>query len=282
MRAMRALRAISLGVRFVMGATLGTALGVVFFFVALARAARPIHAEGVLCTGELLPRDPELGARLAGPVLVRFSGAFADQRGQKADVLGLLLRLRQREYADSVDPRQGDQDLLLGSFESFLTAARDRAATDVADYLANHYSTVAPWWLPGRGAATLRLTRLPSVTDVSSDTRPSGPGAAPSVAAAEPAAAEPPPRSTLGSRIDRLDAALASDRARLLLVADLDGTARVELAELRLLARVELQDHTMQASMFNCGRGVRPVGFRNGLRATLYPMSQFGRLLRGR
>ena len=64
MRAMRALGAISLGVRFVMGATLGTALGVVFFFVALARAARPIHAEGVLCTGELLPRDPELGARL--------------------------------------------------------------------------------------------------------------------------------------------------------------------------------------------------------------------------
>jgi hypothetical protein len=33
--------------------------------------------------------------------------------------------------------------------------------------------------------------------------------------------------------------------------------------------------------MFRQGRAIRPVGFRNGVRATVYPISQLARRLRG-
>lgn len=246
------------GVRFAVGASLGVGLGVVFFVVALVRSARPVHAEGLVCRAKLVPRDGVLGPVLAGPALARFSGAFTDERGQRADVLGLILRLRTEDHerAAGVD---GDQDLLLATFESFRTAARDRDATDVSDYLANTYSSVAPWWLPGLGPATLRLAR---VTNVSTAT-----------VNREPASA--------ASRRERLERALASGQAILLLAAELDGERR-ELAEVHLLERLDESGHALRGSMLRCGRGVRPVGFRNGLRATLYPMSQFGRRLRGR
>lgn len=252
-REMRALVAIWCGARFAVGAGLGVALGVGFFLVALVRSARPVHAEGLVCRARLLPRDGELGPRLAGPALARFSGAFTDERGQRADVLGLILRLR-TEDDERASGLAGDQDLLLATFESFRTAARDRASTDVSDYLANRYSSVAPWWLPGKGPATLRLAR---VTNVSVATTNEG-----------------------ALRRERLDEALAGGPVVLLLTADLGGERR-ELAEVHLLERLDEPGHALRGSMVRCGRGVRPVGFRNGLRATLYPMSQLGRRLRG-
>lgn len=255
---MRTLVAIWSGARFAVGAGLGAGLGVVFFLLALVRSARPVHAEGLVCRARLVPRDGELGPRLAGPALARFSGAFTDERGGGADVLGLLLRLRTDEHERAAG-LTGDQDLLLATFESFRTAARDRASTDVSDYLANAYSSVAPWWLPGCGPATLRLAR---VTNVSAATANRG-------------------ATSSAPRRERLDRALANGEVILLLTAELAGERR-ELAEVHLLERLDEPGHALRGSMMRCGRGVRPVGFRNGMRATLYPMSQFGRRLRGR
>jgi hypothetical protein len=151
----------------------------------------------------------------------------------------------------STDVRHGDQDLLLGSFESFRTAGRDRANTNVGDYLANGYSTVTPWWLAGHGPVTLRLV---------------------------PPAALPADRGA--DRLARLDADLTADRARFELAIGTGG-AQVALAELRLIERLAIDDRGLRASMFRNGRGVRPLGLRNGVRATVYPMSQVARRLRG-
>lgn len=242
---MRALSAIGLMILFAIGALLGLVLGVVIFPVSLYRRARAVHAEGVVCRAELVAHGPEIAA-LAGPALVRLSGAFEGQRSTAADVLGLDLRLQR---AASDDPRTGDQDLLFGTFESFASAGRDRARTNVGDYLANAYSTVTPWWVAGHGAVILRLIAPP---------------------------AQPAERGA--DRLARLDADLAAGRARFALA--ITSAAQV-VGELRLVARAELDDRGLRASMFRHGRGVRPLGLRNGIRATVYPLSQAARRLRG-
>lgn len=242
---MRVLGAIGLMILFAIGALLGLVLGVVIFPISLYRGARAVHARGVVCRAELVAHDPAIRA-LAGPALVRLSGAFHDQRATAADVLGLDLRM-QRTASD--DPRTGDQDLLFGSFESFATAGRDRASTNVGDYLANAYSTVTPWWVASHGAVILRLVAPPA--------RPADRGA---------------------DRLARLDADLAAGSARFALA--LVTPAHV-VGELRLISRAELDDRGLRASMFRHGRGVRPLGLRNGIRATVYPISQAARRLRG-
>jgi len=242
---MRVLLAIGLFALFVLGAVLGLVVGVVVFPVSLYRAARAVHADGVVCRAELVARDPAAD-RLAGPAVVRMSGAFEGQATTGSDVLGVLLRIPPDDAA------RGDQDLLFGSFESFLTAARDRAATDTGDYLANRYSTVTPWWLTSYGPVILRLIAPP-----------------------------PAARERGSDRLARLDADLAADRARFSL-AVVRPAGDAVLAELRLIERLAVDDRTLRASMFRQGRGLRPLGLRNGIRATVYPMSQLARRLRGR
>jgi hypothetical protein len=206
-----------------------------------------VHAEGVVCRARLTSRHPTADL-LAGPALVRLSGALASQATTGTDVLGVDLRL---QPVGKDDAAYGDQDLLLGSFESFLTVARDRARTDAGDYLANRYSTVTPWWLTGHGPVILRLVPPP------------------------PAAAD------RGSdRLARLDADLATGRAGFTLMVG-TGSGELALADLQLTERVDIDGRRLRASMFRHGRGVRPLGLRNGIRATVYPMSQLARRLRG-
>jgi hypothetical protein len=244
------LAAIGLGLLFLIGALLGVAIGIVVFFVSLYRAARAVHAKGVVCRAELIAKDGKLGPQLAGPALVRLSGAFAGQATKGTDVLGLAIRMQRRPEPDA---RVGDQDLLLGTFESFATASRDRANTNTADYLANQYSTVTPWWVPRTGPAILRLRPLHE--------REGG--------------------ERGGERVARLDADVAADRARMMLSVHHGGTA-VDVAELRLVERLPIDAHALRASMFRQGRAVRPLGLRNGIRAVVYPLSQLARGLRGR
>jgi hypothetical protein len=247
---MRVLGAIGLMILFAIGAMLGLLIGLVIFPVSLYRAARAVHAEGVVCRAELIARTPA-AHHLAGPALVRLSGAFAGQATAGSDVLGVDIRMQRTASADA---RHGDQDLLLGSFESFRTAGRDRANTNAGDYLANAYSTVTPWWIAGHGAVVLRLAPV-----VAPAAMPAGRGA---------------------DRLARLDADLSAGRARFELAVG-TGAARVAIAELRLVERIAIDDRGLRASMFRQGRGVRPLGLRNGVRATVYPMSQTARRLRG-
>jgi len=247
MAAMRPAIAIYLWIRFAIGALLGLVIGVVVFPISWYRAARAVHAEGVVCRAELIIDDPR-ACRLAGPALVRLSGALERQATTGCDVLGLEIRL-QRTASD--DAAQGDQDLLFGTFESFHTAARDRAQTRSDDYLANRYSTVTRWWMPGHGPMILRLLPPP-----------------------------PAPADRGRDRVGRLTADLAAARARFQLVAT-TRKGEIELGELRLLQRLAIDDRTLRTSMLRQGRGVRPLGVRNGIRLCVYPMSQLARRLRG-
>jgi hypothetical protein len=242
-----ALAAVGLGVLFLVGALFGLVIGVAVFFVSLYRGARAVHAEGVVCRAELIARDG-IGQQLAGPALVRLSGAFEGQATSGTDVLGLDIRMQR---APNRNASVGDQDLLLGTFESFATAKRDRAATNVADYLANKYSTVTPWWVTGTGPAILRLRPAQQSAAVGAD------------------------------RVARLDADIAADRARMVLSVHGSGAA-IDVAELRLVERLPGDAHVLRASMFRQGRALRPLGLRNGIRATVYPLSQLARSLRGR
>jgi hypothetical protein len=261
---MKVLAGFGLGILFVLGAVVGVGLGALFFVISWVRGGRAVHKEGVVCRAEVVARDHPLGRALAGPTVVRLSGAFTDQRSRGSDVLGMMVRWPHPEGPAVA----AAQDLLLGTFESFRTAARDRAATNAHDYLANRYSTVTPWWASGIGPCILRLSPVACVTERRSP---------PSAASVNDAQTEHD--SPLPSRLDLLDAALASDSARMILLLE-RGYSSTEIAELRLIERAAIPDHHMRASMFRCQRGLRPVGFRNGLRATLYPMSQSGRGLR--
>lgn len=242
---MRVFAAIGLLILFAIGSVVGLLFGLVVFPISLLRGARAVHREGVVCRAEIVARDPA-GQRLAGPALVRLSGAFESQTGT-SDVLGLDIRMQR---TPSRDARDGDQDLLLGSFESFRTARRDRANTNPGDFVANRYSTVTPWWIDDEGPVKLRLVPPP-----------------------------PLPADRAADRLSRLDLDLAADRARFALAVD--GSRERVIAELRLLERIEVDDRKLRASMFRQGRGVRPLGLRNGIRATVYPISQTARRLRG-
>lgn len=243
---MRVLAAIGLAILFVLGTVVGLVIGLVIFPISLVRGRRAVHAEGVVCRAEIVAHDP-VGRRLAGPALVRLSGALQSQTGS-SDVLGLDIRMQK---TPSSDARDGDQDLLLGSFESFRTARRDRARTNTGDYVANRYSTVTPWWVTAEGPVLLRLVPPP-----------------------------PLPADRGPDRLSRLDVDLATDRARFSIAVDAGAQERV-IAELRLVERLAIDDRTLRASMFRQGRGVRPLGLRNGIRATVYPISQTARRLRG-
>lgn len=145
----------------------------------------------------------------------------------------------------------GTQDLLLGTFESFATARHDRAATVANDFLANGYASVTPWWVPGFGVAHLRMV---------------------------PVGTRPPERGA--TRLARLDADLAADAARMTLFVEVAGR-RTAIGDLGLLARLPADEPGLRASMFHTGRGIWPLGLRNGIRATTYPLSRAGRTLRG-
>jgi hypothetical protein len=159
--------------------------------------------------------------------------------------------MRRPADAASLDARVGDQDLSFGTFRSFRTAVDDRAHTNVRDYLANAYSSVTPWWVPELGPVVFHLAPPP---------------------------AQPEDRGA--NRLARLDADLAADRARLAVSARA-GERTIEVAELRLVERLAIDGRALRVSMFRQGRAVRPVGFRNGVRATVYPISEAARRLRG-
>jgi len=115
----------------------------------------------------------------------------------------------------------------------------------------DRYSTVTRWWMPGHGPMILRLLPPP-----------------------------PAPADRGRDRVGRLTADLAAARARFQLVAT-TRKGEIELGELRLLQRLAIDDRTLRTSMLRQGRGVRPLGVRNGIRLCVYPMSQLARRLRG-
>lgn len=234
-------------VLYLVGALLGLVVGIGFFLASLIRGRRALHADGVICRAEVIAKDSVVGPKLAGPALVRLSGALTSDGSPAQDILGFEIRMQR---AASSDVRVGDQDLLLASFESFGEIGKAKASTNVSDYLANMYSTVTPWLVPGIGPAIVRC-------------RPSG------------------PRTTsTGHRGAHLDADIAADRARMMLSVERGGTS-IDIAEVRIIERLPDDLRSLRTSMSRHGRGVRAVGLRNGIRVSVYPLSQLARALRG-
>lgn len=239
------------GVRLSLGAIVGVAIAPLVFLWSLARGRRAVHADGVLARATVIAADDPIAARLTGPAVVRLSGALMDEGEAGSDILGMSLRWLPEADADLT---QGDQDLLLGTFASFWQLGRARARTRVDDYLANHYQSVSPWWLRGLGVVKLEAVPRPAGGD------------------AQGADRAPDRRARLAADIEagraRFELRVAGDEPR-------------ALAEVRLESLLSGDGRRFRTSMARTGRGLRPLGARNGIRVIVYPVSQIARRLRG-
>jgi len=145
------------------------------------------------------------------------------------------------------------QDLPLATFEAFVKLGAATKDTNIGDYLANEYASVTPWRVHGLGIVWLRAIPNAHV-------------------------------AATGTRVDRLDAAIAAGHAKLVLEArEAPGptaAVRRRLAELSLVERTA-DDKAFTISMFHTAAGFVPTGVRNGIRGVVYPTSQLARRLRG-
>ncbi len=237
------MRTIGLALLFFLGALTGVVVGFFVFWISLFRGVRAFHPRGSTCRAEVTALDDVVGPRLAGAARVRLSPVSGTEDDTGKAVIGLAMKL-------------GDgQDLPIATFEAFLSVKKDREKIDPTDYLHNEYASVTPWRVRGLGIVWFRVIPVPDAA----------------------------PKS--GTRRERLEADIAAGRAKLTLEARTapgpHGPLRAKLAELRLVERLPDDERAFRMSMFRRGCGLAPTGFRNGIRAIVYPMSQLGRRLRG-
>ncbi len=236
-----------LGFLFLIGMVFGVALAPVIFLWALITGKRPIHFDGAVCKAELTGIDQGAGRRLSGPAIARISGGLGKENSTGKDVLGFSVRC-QETFTD--DLTVGDQDLVFGTFTSFLSLPFTMKNVKTEDYLVNEYSSVTPWRVADFGCVTLRAR---------------------------------PPRTTVGAgenRLARLEADIAAKTA-VFTIEGKRGGDWIALATLRLVQRLPSDGKALKISMFRNGRKYHPTGARNGIRAVVYPVSQLARALRG-
>ena len=232
---------------------IGVALGFGLYpltaaFVLRHRFQRAFHPDGLVYVGRFEALVPE-GQALAGPAIARLSATLTRAEAEEPDVIGLVVRFGASESS----PCPSDaQDSLAATFEGFAPAQVKQAfrTTNVHDFLDNDYRAVSLYRLPGIGPARLRWSGV---------RRPAGPGGR-------------------GTRMARLDEAVAADDARFVLEASQGVDAWLALGILHLERRIDLPQRPLAFSPFRDGRGIAATGFLNGLRRPSYVLSQ---LLRG-
>lgn len=237
----------ALAILFVFGMLWGVVLSPFIFLWALIKGARPIHFDGAVCKAQLTAIDQGAGRRLDGPCIARLSGGLGKENSSGKDVLGFSVRCQKDTFSD--DLTVGDQDLVFGTFKSFLSLPFTMKNVETADYLANEYSSVTPWRVVDFGSVTLRAK---------------------------------PPRTEKRdgeNRLARLDADIAAGTAAFT-IEGRRGDDWIALATLTLVQRLPSDGKALRISMFNTGRKYIPTGARNGIRAIVYPVSQFARGLR--
>ena len=225
----------------------GQALGLVAapaaFVGSALRHGRLFHPRGEVCTGTVTA-DPEaklseLGTRLQGEAIVRFSAGLHKSEVQRFEVLGCALRLH---------GSRNDQDLIFGTMKHLWSLPLAPLMTEGHDYFANHYYTVTSYKVARIGIVTLRLAPL---TD--------------GVAAGT-------------TREDRLATRIAARTAAFAIEARRDGEdAWTRVATLDVQARREGPQDDLAFSPENNGRGLEPIGVINALRGVAYRASQAGR-----
>jgi hypothetical protein len=232
-----------------LGVALGGVAAPVFALVSRLRRARTFHPRGDAFHADVtaLPGGGALGAALAGPALVRFSGALWKSRWEHLEVLGCALRFRRHADA-SAEPEADDQDLLFATILRPWTMGLAPLTTDAADYLDNLYYAVSPFDVTGFGRAFLRL--------------------------------RPDPRhgTAGGTRGERLDATVAREGVALTLeVRRRWRWGWVPVARVALRERADVNQEALAFSPFRDGRGVVPRGLVHALRRAVYPASQGAR-----
>lgn len=238
-----------------LGRRVGAALAPAAALASFARAARALHADGVVYRADVEPLAPEgealraLAARLTGVAIVRFSSAVWRGRREWPDLLGCAVRFRGDGAVTEV-PADTDQDVLFATARGVATALLAPLATNPHDYLGNGYHAMLPFDVPGVGRAWLRLT-TPRVALVGRD------------------------------RATRLEYAVAQGAGALRLELRAErgpGRGRWRpVAMVRLRTRVELDQRALAFSPFRTGRELVPRGFVQAVRAAVYNASQHGR-----
>lgn len=244
------------------GRIAGLALSPFTGLISAARHSRMFHPSGLLCAASAEPvvsggAAGEVAARLAGPVLARWSSAWW-KTGEWADVLGCALRFTQVPL--TAEPKPADQDLLLATIQRPWTMPFAPFTTNEHDFFANTYYGVSPFEVPPLGQIEWRLV----------------PEGAPSLGR--------------GTRSERISHRIQSGSARLLLEwAPYPGplTRPIDahfapLLRIELRAFADLDQRRLRFDPFRSARGVEPVGFVHNLRRAAYWTSQRARPARAR
>lgn len=220
-----------------------------------ARRARVFHPCGTCLLGTaraVAGEGPlhEVGARLDGAVLVRFSGAWWKQH-EWPDVLGCALRFGSAGALAGA-PRSGDQDLLLATIRTPLTTLLAPLSTGVHDYLANAYFGVSPFRVTPLGRIKLRLVAATRSVQGATHDR---------------------------TREQRLMRMLERGPLRLTLEARAHrlGARYRAIAEIELVELADIDQQRLHFDPFATGRGFVPVGFVHGLRVAAYAASRRAR-----
>jgi hypothetical protein len=224
------------------GASMAPAVGA----TSRIRRSRMFHPRGVIVQARVraLPSGlADVGERLSGYALVRFSGALWKYR-EWPDVLGCALRFRRSpEVTATSDP--DDQDLLLATIRSPWTTLLAPLSTRQHDFLDNDYFGVSPFQVESGDRLKFRLR--PARTASSGTSRGEK---------LSEALRRGPVRLTLAVRADRLAA-----RYR-------------PCAEISLETPVGLEDDALRFDPFRSGRGIRPVGLVHNARSATYAASR--------
>jgi len=240
-------------VREAVGAAIGHVLSPAIASISRARRARMFHPEGQTLVARVDPVAPssrglgDLGRRLEGMALARFSGALWKRGFEHVEVLGVALRFRATSDV-TPESRPTDQDLLFATIVSPFTMPLSPFTTDASDYLRNHYWAVSPFDVPQVGHVKFRLS---------------------------PAAGPP---SEGSSRAARLADAVATRRGRLRLEARCTFSLRwTTIADVTLERVADVDQAALRFSAFQCGRDIRPRGLVHAIRRPAYAASQRAR-----
>jgi len=233
------------------GRAAGELLAPVTGFIAKLRHARMFHPDGVMYAATVTPVETEAdlraaGERLAGPAMARLSSAWWRGEKQWPDVLGMAVRFTGR--------RGGDQDLLLATIRFPWTTPLAPLGTRVTSYTWNHFHAVSPFEIEGVASRVKLRLRSPRLANDSGL-----------------------------SRVEHLRWLVSEGLARW--VVEARRLSRFPLfrawepvAELRLVAPIDVDQAGLRFSPFNAGRGLEPVGFVHHLRIGTYAASQRARL----
>jgi hypothetical protein len=215
-----------------------------------ARGARLFHPSGAVVRGQAtaIASEPALLAvaeRLAGPVIIRFSGGWWKDR-EWPDLLGAAVRFT--DNPDSPNAAAGDQDLLLITTRRFWQLPIAPLTTHQHDYLDNDYFGAAAFVVEGVGEAEVRLVRRAR-----------------------------PEHDDGGDRNRRLVEEAETGAVVLQLDVRPRHGAWLPVVEIRLDGGSRLDQDRLRFSAFRAGRGIAPTGFVQRLRKRTYAWSQAAR-----